>query len=123
MSQNLEQPRADASLDERPGPYAALAARARRSSDGALALAAAIGCAYLAALVALHPSWWSFVVAPIAIGAYGLWGIADRELVAGDATRRRLLLAARALAAAIGTLAVLTSVFRILGALIGTVIS
>lgn len=109
--------------DERPGPYAALAARARRSSDGALALASGVGCAYLAALLALRPAWWSFVVAPIAIGAFGLWGIADRELAGSVATRRRLLLAARGLAAAIGTLAVLTSVFRILGALVGTVIS
>lgn len=109
--------------DDRPGPYAALAARARRSSDGALALATGVGCAYLAALVAWHPSWWSFIVAPVAIGAFGLWGIADRELAGSDATRRRLLVAARALAAAIGTLAVLMSLFRILGALIGTVIS
>ena len=109
--------------DDRPGPYAALAARARRTSDGALALASGVGCAYLAALLALRPSWWSFVIAPVAIGAFGLWGIADRELAGSDATRRRLLLLARALAAAIGTLAVLTSVFRILGALVGTVIS
>ena len=109
---------------EQPGPYAALAARARRTSDGVLAIDAAIGCAYLAALLAWHPSWWQFVVAPVAIGAFGLWGIVDRELAAARTPAlRRVLLVTRAASAAIGTLAVVVSAFRILGALVGTVIS
>jgi hypothetical protein len=109
---------------DQPGPYAALAARARRTADGALAIDAAIGCAWLAALIAWHPAWWQFVVAPVAIGAFGLWGIVDRELVTATMpSRRRVLLIGRAVAAAVGTLAVLLSAFRVLGALIGTVIS
>ena len=109
---------------DQPGPYAALAARARGTSDGALAIDTAIGCAYLAALIAWHPSWWQFAVAPVSIAAFGLWGIADRELAATTPpSRRRMLLGARATAAALGTLAVLLSAFRILGALVGTVIS
>lgn len=112
-------------LDEpHPGPYAALAAKARRSSDGALVAEGAVGALLLAALLAWRPSWWQYALAPLAIGAFGLWGIADRELAeATTAPRRRALLAARWIAAALGTLFVLASAFRILGALVGTVIS
>lgn len=110
--------------DGHPGPYAALAAKARRSSDGALVADGAIGVLLLVALVAWRPSWWQFVLAPLAIGAFGLWGIADRELAdAATVSRRRVLLAARWIAAALGTLFVLVSAFRIVGAVVGRVIS
>lgn len=117
-------PASDSTEAERPGPYAALAARARRASDGGLAISTAAGCLYLALLLVWRPAWWQFVVAPLAIGFFGVWGIADRERTAAtDPSRRRLLGALRAIAAFGGTLAVALSAFRILGALVGTVIS
>lgn len=109
---------------EHPGPYAALAAKARRSSDGALAAESAVGALLFLALLAWRPSWWQFVLAPLAIGAFGLWGIADRELAdATTTTRRRALVAARWITAALGTILVLVSAFRIVGAVVGRVIS
>ena len=66
--------------EDRPGPYAALAAAARRSSDGALVAAAAAGCLLSAGLLVWRPGWWQFALAPLAVGAFGVWGIADREL-------------------------------------------
>lgn len=109
---------------EHPGPYAALAARARRASDGGLAIATAVGLVHLALLLVWRPASWQFVVAPLAIGCYGIWGIADRErTAAADPSHRRMLGVARALAAIVGTLAVALSAFRIVGAVVGTVIS
>lgn len=110
--------------DGHPGPYAALAAKARQSSEGALVADGAIGMLLVVALVAWRPSWWQFVLAPLAVGAFGLWGIADRELAdATTTTRRMALVAARWVAAALGTLFVLVSAFRIVGAVVGRVIS
>lgn len=109
---------------ERAGPYAALAAKARTSSDGALVAAAAAGALWVALLLVVRPAWWQFVVAPAAVGAYGVWGVADRELADAPApARRRLLRAACAAAAVLGTAAVALTAFRVLGALVGTVIS
>jgi hypothetical protein len=109
---------------DRPGPYAALAAAARRSSDGALVAAAAIGCLLSAGLLVWRPAWWQFALALLAVGAFGGWGIADRELAAARSDiKRRLLRATCALAAIAGTIAVAITAFRIVGAVVGTVIS
>jgi hypothetical protein len=109
---------------ERPGPYAALAAKARATSDGTLVAAAAGGALYLALLLVVRPAWWTFVVAPLALGAFALWGIAERELGRpGGVPRRRILRLAQVVAVVLGTAAVLLSALRVLGALVGTVIS
>ena len=109
---------------ERPGPYAALAAKARATSDGALAAAVAAGALWLALVLVLRPGWWQFAIAPAAVAAFGTWGIADRELATAPAgSPSRALRATRFLAAAAGTIAVAITAFRIVGAVVGRVIS
>lgn len=114
-------------VGERPGPYAVLAARARRSSDGALAAAAAVGLVALVGLLAARPAWWVLALPLVAVGAYGVWGIAERE----EAERRgraaggpgRALAVVRWLAVALGTGAALLTAFGVLAVLFGRVIS
>ena len=109
---------------ERSSPYAALAAKARATSDGVLAAEVGGAALYLALLLLFRPAWWAFVIAPLAVGAFGLWGIAEREAGASNSpARQRLLHATQLVAVVVGTLAVLLTAFRVLGALVGTVIS
>jgi len=115
------------------GPYAVLAARARRASDGALAGAAAVGVLAAAAVAAWRPAWWALALPPVAVGAFGLWGILEREAAerragrAGRAGRADALgLALRAvqwLAVVVGTAAAGLAALAVLGALLGRVIS
>ena len=123
--------RVDAGADDRPGLYAALAALARRTSYGALTGAAAIGILTVLGLTLWWPGWWAFTMPLVALGAFGLWGIVERERVehverapatAGTFVPRALA-AVQWLAIALGTGAVLVAAVRGLGALIGTVIS
>jgi hypothetical protein len=114
--------------DDRPGPYAALATRARRTSDGALTIAAAVGVVAVLGLVLWRPVWWTLATPLVAVGAFGVWGTLERER-AGRAPTVQHSPAARAVvvgqwvAVVVGTGALLVAAFRILGTLIGTVIS
>jgi len=115
-------PRPDAGLPE------FLAARARHASDTLLALDATIG--FLVALVALllrFPGWYIALSISCCFFAFGLWGIADRELgegaASGSQTMRRLLKGVQAIAAILGALAVATLLMSLLGLALGRIIS
>jgi len=114
----------------RPGPYAALAERARHSSDGALVLAAAAGVVAVTVLVLWQPAWWALLMPVLAVGAFGAWGVAEREAAerrgghAGSSvTVVRALVGAQWLAVAVGTGAALLTAFTALALLFGRVIS
>jgi hypothetical protein len=111
--------------DDRPGPYAALAERARRTSDGALTAAAAVGVLAVLGLVLWRPTWWTLVAPLVAVGAFGVWGTLERERVATehDSPPARAIVVGQWAAVVVGTGALLVAAFRVLGALIGTVIS
>ena len=57
-----------------------LAARARRATDGRLALDVAVGLLTLAGAIAWRPPGW-LAITCVALGlfAFGTWGITDRE--------------------------------------------
>ena len=109
--------------------YAALAELARRSSDGALATAATIGLVAVMGLL-FAPAGWRVPFLPlVAVGAFGVWGMVERERPAPSeqeaGARRDSLVSTvvRWLAVAIGTAAAALAALALLGALFGTVIS
>jgi hypothetical protein len=81
-----------------------LARRARNASDKRLVLDAAIGFVVAATLAVLRPPLWiSLAALAFSLGAFGVWGILDREASDETAgTRIRLLTGARAVAAVAG---------------------
>ena len=82
-----------------------LAERARRSSDRRLVIDAAMGLIASASIAVLRPPLWIPLAAlAFSLGAFGAWGILDREaLDAGRAgTRARTLAWARGLVGALG---------------------
>jgi hypothetical protein len=94
-------PRPDASLPE------FLAARARHASDARLALDASGGFVFvLLAVLWRGPGWHLVLGAAACFLAFGVWGIADRELGeragAGPSRILQLLHLARLIAVAIG---------------------
>jgi hypothetical protein len=115
-------PRADESVGD------ILASHARRTSDGWLVAHVAIGMAVAVAALAV-PSTAALV--PVAAGlasiAFGLWGIFDRELTErgerAPPSGHMPLRVARALAAALGAVAVLAALFALLALSLGTWIS
>jgi hypothetical protein len=114
--------RPDASLPE------VLAARARATPDGRLVADVAAGLlAGLGAAVWRPVAWVSLVGACVALAAFGLWGILDRELrerdAAGGAALPRGLRAARTAVTAIGAVGAAGALFAGLGVLLGTWIS
>ena len=115
-------PRADAGIAE------LLSHRARRASDGRLAIDAAggIGAAALLALLRF-PGWIILVSVALCFVAFGVWGIADREL-AERVTRQpevphRSLRVLRIAAVFLGALAAASFALNILGTVLGTWIS
>lgn len=91
--------------------------RARRATDGQLALAAAVGL-----VGALGVTWWRPAAWPPLLAlacaslAFGLWGIADRELVEHRRARGmlpRILRLLRALSAVAGLLSALVLLLSI----------
>src|SRR5688572_9426202 len=84
-----------------------LMSRARRSSDRRLAVDAAIGIVLAAVIAILRPPLWIPLTALAAcLGAYGAWGILDREL--GDAAAgKRALSVGRGFVAVVGAAAAL----------------
>lgn len=119
----------DRHVEDKPGPYAALASRARRTSDAALTGAAAVGVLAVLGLVLWRPTWWIAVTPLVALGAFGLWGTLERERAARlrapaqDTGVMRAIVIAQGAAVVVGTCALLLGAFRLLGALVGTVIS
>ena len=105
-----------------------LTQRARNASDQRLAIDA--GAGFLALLAVgwwRGPYWFLLAFAAVAVGAYGTWGITDRELAELPAERHRAthmaLRAARATAAVLTALAILSLIFGVPAALLGTWIS
>lgn len=114
-------PRPDASLPE------FLAARARRATDTRLAIDALVGLSIVAGV-----AWWNGPGASFLISmgacflAYGVWGIADRELGEhADAAPsvRRSLRTLRAVAAVLGFAAAAYIVVLMLAKALGVMIS
>ncbi|MDB4911358.1 MAG: hypothetical protein JWO39_2181 [Gemmatimonadetes bacterium] len=112
---------------EPPSLFAVLAVRARRTSDGVLAALAAIGGVAAVALAAVRPGWWAFALPLVSAGAFGLWGILERETAERGAVRSarydRAMGAAQWVAVAIGTVCAIVTVFAVLGILLGRIIS
>lgn len=85
-----------------------LAHRARNASDRRLVIDAAVGLVGAVSVAVLRPPLW-IPLASLAfcLGAFGLWGILDRE--AADAShngrQQQLLSAARVITAAVGGIA------------------
>jgi hypothetical protein len=115
-------PRPDASLPE------FLAARARHASDGRL-VANAIAGATGAFGVAFWggPGWYLLLAIAVCFFAFGLWGIADRELGeragAGSRATLFLLMAIRGVAAMLGFIAAAFLMMSLLGKSLGRIIS
>ena len=107
--------------------FAMLAGKARRSSDAVLASLAGVGGLAAVALIATRPSWWAFVLPLVSAGAFGVWGILERATAEHETPRSagydRAIGGAQWLAAAIGTLCAIITVFAVLGFFLGTIIS
>lgn len=104
-----------------------LSDRARHSSDARLALDAGIGFVFAISAALWHGRGWHLIAsAGICFLAYGLWGIADRELldqsVVGGA-RQIALKAGRILAAVVGGTATVFFVLALLALALGRIIS
>jgi hypothetical protein len=102
--------------------------RARNASDQRLAIDSGGGLLALLTVVLWRgPYWFLLACAAVAVGAYGTWGITDRELTELPAERHRAahmaLRAARGIAAVLTALAILTLIFGVPAALLGTWIS
>ena len=87
----------------------------QRASDGQLVAACATGLAGVAVILLLRPSWWRLTLPLIVLGAFGAWGIAERERDArgvrrGAATLVRIVAILAAAAAAIATVLAMMSV-------------
>ena len=82
-----------------------LAQRARNASDKRLVVDAAVGLMGAASIAVLRPPLWIPLAAlAFCLGAFGVWGILDRETAdASHGSRNsRLLVGARAITAALG---------------------
>jgi hypothetical protein len=103
-----------------------LAHRARQASDRRLALDAALGLIAAAGFAVLRPPLWIPLTAlAICLGAFGVWGILDRELVdsAGAENRVRVFAWARSGVALTGGAAAIVFGVTLFFALLGPIIS
>jgi hypothetical protein len=101
-----------------------LAARARREPTRRLAIDAAFGGIAAVSAPFLSNLWWALACPIVVVGAYGLWGIADRRHMAfGDgalSARRDLLTGVKWVAIAIGTIAAVAALHGLMSALVGS---
>ena len=114
----------DANRDvfDRGSLVAFLAQRARQASDLRLVLDAAAGFVIAVALLFFRPPLWLPLSAlAFSLGAFGVWGILDREAsyLSPGATPRRAVSVARALVAALGAVAVVLGGLSLFFALLG----
>jgi hypothetical protein len=102
-----------------------LAHRARNASDQRLVIDAAAGLVVAAIVVALRPPLWVPLAAlAFALGAFGTWGILDREATdASPGGRQRLFSAARGAVALLGAAAAAVSAVSLFFAVLGQWIS
>ena len=100
--------------------------RARQASDLRLVIDAAIGFIVAALLAALRPPLWLPLAAlAFALGAFGAWGILDRESSdqAQVTGRRRAIVASRVIVGALGVIAAVLGGVTLFFGLLGTWIS
>jgi hypothetical protein len=103
-----------------------LAQRARQASDRRLALDAALGLLAAAGFAVLRPPLWIPLTAlAFCFGAFGIWGILDRELIdsAGSKSRARVFSWARGTVAVLGGAAAVLFGVSLFFALLGPIIS
>jgi len=102
-----------------------LANRARQASDRRLALDAALGLIAAAGLAVLRPPLWIPLTAlAFCLGAFGVWGILDREIAdSAGAERARVFSWARGGVALIGGAAAIVFGVTLFFALLGPIIS
>ena len=99
--------------------------RARQASDVRLVIDAAAGLV-IAVLIAIFrpPLWLPLAALSLALGAFGTWGILDREANATHgAGRHRTVIVARGLIAFLGAVAAIVGVVSLFFGLIGPWIS
>jgi hypothetical protein len=98
--------------------------RARRASDRRLAADTAIGVIVAAGALIWRPAGWAqLLLAAVCIGAFGIWGIVDRELlerVATSGASPRSLRFGRGAAAAVGGTAALMLLLSLFALAVGT---
>ena len=100
-----------------------LTQRARQASDQRLVIDAAVGFVVAALVVAFRPPLWLPLAAlAFALGAFGAWGILDRES-ADHAGRHRVIIASRAVVGALGIIAAVLAGVSLFFGLLGTWIS
>ena len=104
---------------------AIISARARRTSDGQLAMAVAVGLAGVFAIGILRPGWWRLALPLTTLAAFGAWGIADRVAMERRATpgsrgSLRMFDAIRWTAVIVGTLSLVVFVLALTATAIGT---
>jgi hypothetical protein len=103
-----------------------LAQRARQASDLRLALDAAIGFVLTALLVIFRPPLWLPLTGlAFALGAFGVWGILDREVADtnSNTTRGRSVVVVRSIVAMLGVVAAIVGGLVLFFGLLGTWIS
>jgi hypothetical protein len=112
---------------EPPQLFELIAQRARRASDGVLVLCAGAGVIGSCALFIALPAWWTYALPVVTLGAFGFWGIAERELSSTNRARNgsgyRLLRIAQMIAATVGAGAAIVSGLTVFRLIIGTWIS
>ena len=102
-----------------------LVQRARQASDKRLVIDAAVGLIAAALVATLRPPFWIPLAAlGFSLGAFGIWGILDREAADAAATGQhpRSVALARTVVAVLGVLAIalfaVTFFFSMLGPMI-----
>jgi hypothetical protein len=107
--------------------FHALAARARATSDGRLALAVIGGLAATLCMAVWRPAGWLIVGGlTVCIGSFGAWGIADRELAERGSAKSIevvVLRGVRVLGVALGACGAIAAALDVLAAALGTWIS
>lgn len=115
-----------ASADDGENIFAIAAGLARRASDGQLAVAATIGILAAAIIGLVWPSWWFAALPLLAVGSFGVWGIAERTSAERFARQgptfggRRALALVRLAAAIVGTLAGTLTLLTLVARAVGT---
>ena len=115
--------------DDGESIFAVAAALARRATDGQLVIAAAVGVASAAIVGLVRPGWWLLALPLLSIGAFGIWGIAERTSAERLARLgpsfpgHHALVGVRVAAAIIGTLAATLTLLALVARALGTWIS
>jgi hypothetical protein len=103
-----------------------LTQRARQASDLRLVIDAAVGFVVAALMAALRPPFWVPLAAlAFALGAFGAWGILDRESTdpASVTGRRQIITVSRAIVGVLGAIAAVVGGVTLFFGLLGTWIS